>query len=362
MLSTMVNSFFSRARGGLVRRSVDALGPSSFVGLVGVAMFSLLAESPARAGNCPVPECVPGEIIGAGTTIPSNSQGVAYRATVGKYVHSSPQSGLDDAGDPIPPRYYSANAEILDDTGNPVPSSLDDDLADPGFKVLKPAGGLRPDRTYKVRFDKQCATGNTQPPPETVEIKTGPVAPKPTKVGTLEILEKRVATLDVPNLEDGGACTVKKEVSAVKIRFKPAPELVPFAKTLGYRASLDGEESSPLKYQVGAADGSYETEVYVACPTSERSVKAEMLVRILGESVNAPAASADVTILPCGGGASADAGGDGGNRAAAASGCSCDTTQEGSGTAGLSFALGAMATAMFVRTLARKSAKGRAKG
>ena len=169
----------------------------------------------------------------------------------------------------------------------------DDDLADERYKVLKPAGGLRANRTYKVRFDQQCATGSTQPPPVTAEIKTGEATPKPTKMGTLEIGEKKVEMRDVPNPEDGGACTVKKEVSRVHIVYKPAPEVLPFVPYLGFRATLDGFESGPLTYEAARPDGTYETDVFVECPTDERTVKAELLVRLAGASVNAPAVAAD---------------------------------------------------------------------
>lgn len=323
-----------------------------------VVLFALaVAARPhvAEAGVCPVPECVPGAVIGAGETIPASNRGITYRATIGKYVSSAPSSGVDDAGDPIPPRYYAPNAEIIDDAGNVMPSSLDDDLADPNFKTLKPAGELRENFTYRVRFDRQCANGTTQPAPEIVEVKTGTTPKNPAVAGTLEVTTKKVETRDVSTPEDAGPCTVKKEVSSVHIKYTPAPELVPFAKTLGFRASLDGIETGPLKYELANADGSYETDVYVECPTDERTVKAELLVRRVGDGVNLPPAAIDVQILPCGGGASAsDGGADGGNKAAEVSGCSCDTSGQSSGTAGLSFVFGAAATAMLVRTIAKK--------
>jgi len=322
------------------------------------ALAVLVHPSAAEAGVCPVPECVPGEIIGAGGTIPSGNRGIAYRATQGKYVSSAPSSGVDDAGDPIPPRYYGPNAEIVDDAGNVMPSSLDDDLADPTFKVLKPAGELRDNFTYRVRYDRECAQGTTQPAPVFVEVTTTTVLKNPANVGTLEATNPKIETRDVPNPDDAGACTVKKEVSSVHIKYTPAPELVPFAKTLGFRASLDGIETGPLKYQIGNADGTFETDVYVECPTDERTVKAELLVRRVGDGNNLPPASVDVKILPCGGGAAAgDAGADGGTKAADVSGCSCDTGGTESGTAGLSFLFGAAATAMLVRTVARKRAR-----
>jgi hypothetical protein len=320
------------------------------------ALALALGAPRAEAGNCPKPECVTGALVAAGGTIPASADGIVYRATQGKYVSSAPSSGVDDAGDPIPPRYYGPNAEVIDDQGNLVPSSLDDDLADERYKVLKPAGGLRPNRTYKVRFDQQCATGSTQPPPVMAEIKTGEAVPKPTKMGTLEIGEKKVEMRDVPNPEDGGACTVKKEVSRVHVVYKPAPEVLPFVPYLGFRATLDGFESGPLTYEAARPDGTYETDVFVECPTDERAVKAELLVRLAGASVNAPTVAADVTVLPCGGGAAAgDAGADGGAaKAADASGCSCDTTGGGAGGAGLTFAVGAFATGLFVRALGRR--------
>lgn len=326
--------------------------------IVLAAFAVVLCPRAADAGVCPVPECVPGEIIGAGGTIPAGTRGIAYRSTQGKYVSSSPSSGVDDAGDPIPPRYYAPNAEIVNDKGEIMPSSLDDDLADPTYKVLKPAGELRNDFTYKVRFDRECAQGTTQPPPVTVEIKTGQVLPNPANVGKLEATTKKIETRDVPNPEDAGACTIKKEVSSVHIKYTPAPELVPFARTLGFRASLDGLETGPLKYQVGNPDGTFETDVYVECPTDERSVKAELLVRRIGDGNNLPPATVDVTVMPCGGGAAAsDAGADGGNKAADTSGCSCDTSGSESGTAGLTFLFGAAATAMLVRAVAKKRAR-----
>ena len=338
----------------LARRSVAATS----LGVFGAALLSVsLLETTANAGSCPVPACVPGELVVANSTIPSNAPGIAYRQMQGKYINSSPDSGLDDAGDPIPPRYYAANAELLDETGAVTASNLDDDPADPTYKILKPAGGLRPNRTYKVRFDRECATGNTQPPPATGEVKTGEVSPQATNVGTVEVLSKRVETRDVPNPEDGG-CTVKKEVSVVRIKYTPSKEISPYAKMLGYRASLDNEESGPLKYQIGNPDGTLETDVFIACPTTERSVKGEVLVRTIGAAITPPPASVDVTVLPCGEGVFADAGGDGGNKAAAASGCSCDTSGESnSGMAGLTFALGAMATAMLVRGVARRRSR-----
>lgn len=353
VLSPFASHSHSRShRPSRTRRLLVAVGVAAAL----LVPAGLAVPSVAFAGTCPVPACVPGEIVGTDGTIPANARGIVYRSMQGKYIHSSPDSGIDDAGDPIPPRYYEPNAEILDDKGVPVASSLDDDVANPVFKVLKPAGGLRPNTTYKVRYDRECATGSTAPPTVVAEVKTGEVAPVPLNVGTVEIVSKRVDTLDVPNPDDAGACTVKKEVSVVRIRFKPSAQLVPYAKVLGFRASLDNVENGPLRYQIGNPDGTLETDVYVPCPTDERSVKAEVIVRTIGAEVTPPGVTADVTVLACGGGAAAtDGGADGGSKAAAASGCSCDTTSEGGGgTAGLTFALGAMATALLVRGLARK--------
>ncbi|HRG99512.1 MAG TPA: hypothetical protein PLR99_24865 [Polyangiaceae bacterium] len=316
------------------------------------ALLVLLSAGAAHAGDCPKPECVPGEILGAGGTIPANSPGIGYRALVGKFVPQPVDAG-PDTGEPPMPGQLTPFAQILDEAGDPLLANFDDDPIDPAYKVVKPAEGLRPNRTYKIRYDKECATGTSPMPRAEVEIKTGPAAPTPAAVGELEVLGKSVEMRDVPNPEDGGACTVKKEVSIVKIRFKPSAELLPYIKIVGLKAALDGEDNAPLKYGNANPDGTFEADVYVPCPTNERLVKAEVTARVLGASLTPPAAAAEVTVLACGGGTSGDGGADAGAKAAPVSGCSCDTTGQ-SGGAGLSFAAAAVATAMVVRGLARR--------
>ncbi len=319
-----------------------------------LAALVLLSASPALAGDCPVPACVPGEILGAGGTIPANAPGIGYRALVGKFVPEPIDAGPDTGEGPMPGQ-FTPFAQILDENGDPLLANFDDDPIDPSYKVVKPAEGLRPNRTYKIRFDKDCATGSSPMPRATVEVKTGPAAPTPAKVGEVEVLGKSVEMRDVRNREDAGACTVKKEVSVVKIRFKPAPELLPYIKMVGLKAALDGEDDAPLKYGNANPDGTFEADVYVPCPTNERSVKAEITARVLGASLTPPAATVDVTVLACGGGTSGDGGADAGRAGATpTSGCSCDTTGQGGGMAGLSFAAAAMATAFAVRGLARR--------
>ncbi len=316
------------------------------------ALLVLLSAGAAHAGDCPKPDCVPGEILGAGGTIPANSPGIGYRALVGKFVPQPVDAG-PDTGEPPPPGQLTPFAQILDEAGDPLLANFDDDPIDPAYKVVKPAEGLRPNRTYKIRYDKECATGTSPMPRAEVEIKTGPASPAPAAVGTLEVLGKSVEMRDVPNPEDGGACTVKKEVSVVKIRFKPSAELLPYIKIVGLKAALDGEDNAPLKYGNANPDGTFEADVYVPCPTNERLVKAEVTARVLGASLTPPAAAAEVTVLACGGGTSGDGGADAGAKAAPVSGCSCDTTGQGGG-AGLSFAAAAVATAMVARGLARR--------
>ncbi|HQY63605.1 MAG: hypothetical protein IPF92_00465 [Myxococcales bacterium] len=306
----------------------------------------------AHAGDCPKPECVPGEILGAGSTIPANAPGIGYRALVGKFVPQPVDAG-PDTGEPPMPGQFTPFAQILDEAGEPLLANFDDDPIDPAYKVVKPAEGLRPNRTYKIRYDKECATGSSPMPRAEVEVKTGPAAALPKVVGELEVLGKSVETRDVPNPADGGACTVKKEVSVVKVRFKPSPELLPYIKMVGLKAALDGEDTAPLKYGNANPDGTFEADVYVPCPTNERSVKAEITARVLGASLTPPAATAEVTVLACGGGTSGDGGADAGAKAAQVSGCSCDTAGQGGG-AGISFAAAAVATAMVVRGLARR--------
>ncbi|MBL0193605.1 MAG: hypothetical protein IPQ09_05135 [Myxococcales bacterium] len=306
----------------------------------------------AHAGDCPKPECVPGEILGAGSTIPANAPGIGYRALVGKFVPQLVDAG-PDTGEPPMPGQFTPFAQILDEAGEPLLANFDDDPIDPAYKVVKPAEGLRPNRTYKIRYDKECATGSSPMPRAEVEVKTGPAAALPKVVGELEVLGKSVETRDVPNPADGGACTVKKEVSVVKVRFKPSPELLPYIKMVGLKAALDGEDTAPLKYGNANPDGTFEADVYVPCPTNERSVKAEITARVLGASLTPPAATAEVTVLACGGGTSGDGGADAGAKAAQVSGCSCDTAGQGGG-AGISFAAAAVATAMVVRGLARR--------
>lgn len=316
------------------------------------ALLVLLSAGVAHAGDCPKPACIPGEILGVGSTIPSNSPGIGYRALVGKFVPQPVDAG-PDTGEPPMPGQFTPFAQILDESGEPLLANLDDDPIDPAYKVLKPAEGLRPNRTYKIRFDKECATGDTPMPRAEVEIKTGPAAPTPQVVGELEVLGKSVEMRDVPNPEDGGACTVKKEVSVVKIRFKPSPELLPYIKIVGLKAALDGEDNAPLAYGNANPDGTFEADVYVPCPTNERLVKAEITARVLGTALTPPAAAAEVTVLACGGGTTGDGGPEAPKAAAPTSGCSCDTTSQGGG-AGLSFGAAALAIGMVVRTLARR--------
>ncbi len=316
------------------------------------------AASAAEAGNCPVPECVPGEILGAGGTIPPNAPGIGYRALVGKFVPQPVDAGADaeDSGEPPPPGQFTPFAQIIDENGDPLLANFDEDPINPAYKVVKPAEGLRPNRTYKIRFDKECATSGSPVPRAEVLVKTGDSSPTPQKVGEIEVGERRVANLEVLNTEDGGQCKVTKEVSAVKIKFKASPELLPYAKMVGVKPSIDGEDNgATLEYGNLKEDGTFEAEVFVPCPTNERTAKIEVTARVLGASLTPPAATADVTVLACGGGASAsDGGGDGGTAKAADSGCSCDTSGQGSGMAGLSFAVGAIATGLVIRSMKRR--------
>jgi hypothetical protein len=191
MASSLLSRLSSRAR-------VLRVAP-----LAAVVFF---AASAAEAGNCPVPECAPGEILGGGGTIPSNAPGIGYRALVGKFVPQPVDAGADaeDSGEPPPPGQFTPFAQIIDENGDPLLANFDEDPINPAYKIVKPAEGLRPNRTYKVRFDRECATGNSPVPRAEILVKTGESAPTPQKVGEIEVGERRVANLEVLNTEDGG--------------------------------------------------------------------------------------------------------------------------------------------------------------
>ncbi len=330
-----------------------ALRPLFLLPLAALASLTLLGE--AKAGICPLPACIQGEVLPPdGGSLPQNAPGVAYRLLQGPFVpRPVPDAGPD--AEPVPPGRTGPRAVLLGPDGKELEANTDDDAIDERYKVLKPAGGLRPG-SYRVRFDQNCATGTSPMPESEITVNVTGQAPPVTKTGDLTLLGQRIVMLDVPNPDDAGPCTVKQEVSAVKVRLTPSAELLPYVRVVGYKASLDGEDNVPLRYGNAGADGTFEAEVYALCPTQARQAKVEITARIVGASGAPPVASLDVTLLPCiAGDGGADGGRDAGSASTGSGGCACDTSSTGNSTgAGLSFGAAVLASAFAIRATTRR--------
>ena len=91
-----------------------------------VALAGLSLPDRAQAGVCPVPACIPGEILpGSGAALPQNAPGIAYRQLKGPFV-PRPASAIDAGPDAefVPPGAPVPTAVILGPDGKELCGKL----------------------------------------------------------------------------------------------------------------------------------------------------------------------------------------------------------------------------------------------
>lgn len=271
-----------------------------------LTLLALLTAADAWACTAPL-VCKPKTSLSPGAQIPANAQAIPVLLPT-----------------PLQPPYEPVVPELRDAAGKPVEVEAKDDAM--GWTILRPLKGFAPSSTYTLHLPSLCKdpSGSIEPPTD-VTFTTGPTAPLPTSLGTLQLAALPVELVSV--WTSSGSCTEAILAARGSIDLAAVAELAPWKALARAEVRVDGASWAnsaygdlPLAGEAPAYQPKGRTihAFHVACATVPSSADAglqpglhhvELRIHIAGETQDAPDLAGDLSVT-CPSQPDVDAGGD----------------------------------------------------
>ena len=271
-----------------------------------LTLLALLTAADAWACTAPL-VCKPKTSLSPGAQIPANAQAIPVLLPT-----------------PLQPPYEPVVPELRDAAGKPVEVEAKDDAM--GWTILRPLKGFAPSSTYTLHLPSLCKdpSGSIEPPTD-VTFTTGPAAPLPTSLGTLQLAALPVELVSV--WTSSGSCTEAILAARGSIDLAAVAELAPWKALARAEVRVDGASWAnsaygdlPLAGEAPAYQPKGRTihAFHVACATVPSSADAglqpglhhvELRIHIAGETQDALDLAGDLSVT-CPSQPDVDAGGD----------------------------------------------------
>jgi hypothetical protein len=177
---------------------------------------------PPPAEACSAPACMPDVKVPlpSSGTVPANVPTLVLLSINGATLVTRGENA---------PRLLRSNGDVVATT-TMTPSN-----EDPAWRVV-PAAPLVPGETYRLQGVGECDYAGSSRSVE-ASFTAGAAWPLPAATGTLQVETTARGNIHV---NAGSLCTAEQDASYVRLRFTPAPELVPFLPWVHWTLEVDG--------------------------------------------------------------------------------------------------------------------------
>jgi hypothetical protein len=258
-----------------------------------LTLLALLTAADAWACTAPL-VCKPKTSLTSGAQVPANAQAIPVLLPT-----------------PLQPPYEPVVPELRDVAGKPVEVEAKDDAM--GWTILRPVKGFSPASSYTLHLPSLCKdpSGSIEPPTD-VTFTTGPTAPLPASLGTLQLAALPVELVSVWTTT--GSCTEAILAARGSIDFAAVGEFAPWRALARAEVRIDGASWAnsaygdlPLAGEAPAYQPKGRTihAFHVACATVPSSADAglqpglhhvELRIHIAGEANDAPDLAGDLSV------------------------------------------------------------------
>ncbi len=144
---------------------------------------------------------------------------------------------------------------LLRADGSPVPAKVSPNYGTIGVweQLVQPEEPLVPGESYRLEARGSCHLQGARPP-ISATFTAGPARPLPETSGWLEVVEQTYGPLQVSHTDEE-SCWTQEEAAFARLRFVPAPELVPFLPWVHWRLEVDGQHWADVPSGEVGAEG-----------------------------------------------------------------------------------------------------------
>ena len=157
---------------------------------------------------------------------------------------------------------------LLREDGSPVAARVQGRGTNQPEYLVVPEAPLVPGESYRLEARGACAYDGTSAP-VAATFTAGPARLLPETSGWLDVSLPAQGTIQVGN---GGSCAAQVEAAFVQLRFRPAPELVPFLPWVHWRLEVDGQRWAEASYGELGPNGAPLNPRPVSLPFQSRSL------------------------------------------------------------------------------------------